>query len=108
MIQAPDLKENLENQGMTCNNSTMASTDAEDFHPSARLKPVGKAVHHSYKELPEEDQITIEHSLDLVIKLECRQHCSHLQTNAMSTTMTGTPRKKGSPSVDLNQLGWQI
>jgi len=33
-IQASDLKDNLEDQGTTCNNSTTASTDAEDFYPS--------------------------------------------------------------------------
>jgi len=65
-IQASDLKDNLEDQGMTCNNSTTASTDAEDFYPSARLKPVRKAVCHFSKDLPEEDQITIKHCLDLI------------------------------------------
>jgi len=40
IIQASDLKDNLENQGITCNNSTTASTDAEDFYPSVRLKLV--------------------------------------------------------------------
>jgi len=42
------------------------STDAEDFCPSARLKLVRKAVCHFSKNLPEEDQITIEHCLDLI------------------------------------------
>jgi len=65
-IQASDLKENCQNQGMTCNNSTTASKDAEDFHPSARLKLVRKAVCHFSKDLPKEDQITIEHCLDLI------------------------------------------
>jgi len=65
-IQASDLKENLENQGMTCNNSTTVPTDAEDFYPSVRLKLVRKAICHFSKDLPEEDQITIEHCLDLI------------------------------------------
>jgi len=40
-IQASDLRQrNLENQGITCNNSTAASTDAESFQPSENLKPV--------------------------------------------------------------------
>jgi len=43
-IQASNLKENLKNQGMICKNSTRASTDAKDFHPSVRLKVVRKAV----------------------------------------------------------------
>ena len=63
-IEASDLKKNLENQGTNCNNSTTASTDAEDFCPLARLKPVRKAVCHFSKDLPEEDQITIKHCLD--------------------------------------------
>jgi len=66
IIQSSDVKENLENQGTTCNNSTTASTVAEDFYPSARLKPVRTAVCHFSKDLPEEDQITIEHCLDLI------------------------------------------
>jgi len=45
-FQASDLKENLENQGMTCNNSKMASADAEDFCPQVRLKPVRTAACH--------------------------------------------------------------
>jgi len=66
IIQASDLKENLKNQGITCNNSTIVSMDAEDFYPSVRLKLVRKAVYHSSKDLPEEDQITIKHCLDLI------------------------------------------
>jgi len=66
IIQASDLKENLENQGITCNNSTIVSIDAEDFYPSVRLKLVRKAVYHFSKDLSEEDQITIEHCLDLI------------------------------------------
>jgi len=66
IIQASDLKDNLENQGINCNNSTIVSTDAEDFYPSVRLKLVRKAVYHFSKNLPEEDQITIEHCLDLI------------------------------------------
>jgi len=65
-IQASDLKENLENQGITCNNSTTVSTDTEYFCPWARLKLVSKAVYPFSKELSEEDQIIIEHSLDLI------------------------------------------
>jgi len=42
------------------------SIDAEDFYPSVRLKLVRKAVCHFSKNLPEEDQITIEHCLDLI------------------------------------------
>jgi len=57
MIQASDLKENLENQGITVHNSTMASTDAEAFCQSAGLKLVRKAVCHFSKNLSEEDQI---------------------------------------------------
>jgi len=44
----------------------IASTDAEDFYPLARLKLVRTAVYHFSKELPEEDQITIEHCPDLI------------------------------------------
>jgi len=66
MIQALDLKENLENQGITCNNSMTASTDAEDFYPSVRLKLTRKAVCHFSKELSEEDQITIKHCPNLI------------------------------------------
>jgi len=40
--------------------------DAEDFYPSARLKPVRKAVCHFSKNPPEEDQITIEHCPNLI------------------------------------------
>jgi len=65
-IQASDLKESLENQGMTCNNYAIASTDAEDFYPLVRLKLVRTAVCHFSKELPEEDQITSKHCLDLI------------------------------------------
>jgi len=65
-IQAFDLKENLKNQGITCNSSTTVSTDAENFCPSVRLKLVRKAVHHLSKNQPEEDQISIEHCLDLI------------------------------------------
>ena len=61
MIQASDIKEILENQGITCNKSTTASTDAEDFCPSVRLKPVRKEVCHFSKNPPDEDQINIEH-----------------------------------------------
>jgi len=43
-IQASDLRENLENQGITCNNSMMVSADAEDSCTSARLKPARKVV----------------------------------------------------------------
>jgi len=64
-IQASNLKENLENQGVTCNNSTMASTGAEDFHPLARLKPVTNTVCHFSKEQSEEDQMAIKHCPDL-------------------------------------------
>jgi len=42
ITQASNLKENLENQGIPCNNSTIASTDAEDFYPLVRLKQVRK------------------------------------------------------------------
>jgi len=45
---------------MNCN-SKMTSTHAEDFHPSARLKPVRKAVCCCSENLPEEDQINIDH-----------------------------------------------
>jgi len=41
------------------------STDAADFYPLARPKLARKAVYHFSKELPEEDQIIIEHCLDL-------------------------------------------
>jgi len=53
MIQASDLKENLECQGIACNGSTTVSADAADFCPSARLKPVRKAVYHFSKNLSE-------------------------------------------------------
>ena len=66
IIQASDLKDQLENRGITCNNSTIASIDAENFYPSVRLKLVRKAVNHFSKNLPEEDQITMEHCLDLI------------------------------------------
>jgi len=55
-----------ENQGTTCNNSTTTSMDGEDFCPLATLKMVRTAVCHFSKDLPEEDQITIEHCLDLI------------------------------------------
>jgi len=60
-IEASDLKDNLEDQGIACNNSTTASTDAEDFYPSVRPKLVRKAVCHFSTSPPEEDQINIEH-----------------------------------------------
>jgi len=62
-IQASGLKENLENQGITCNNSTTVQTHAEEFHPSARLKLVKKTVCHSSEHLTEENQINIQHCL---------------------------------------------
>jgi len=65
-IQASDLKENLKSQGIACNNATTVATDAEDFYPSARLKLVRKAVCHFSKNPPEEDQINMEHFLDLI------------------------------------------
>jgi len=66
IIQASDLKDQLENRGITCNNSTIVSIDAENFYPSVRLKLVRNAVNHFSENLPEEDQITIEHCLDLI------------------------------------------
>jgi len=64
IIQASDLKENLENQGITCNNSTIVSIDAEDFYPSVRLNLVRKAVytrrrsnHHQTLLRPQANQV---------------------------------------------------
>mgnify|MGYP001787478984 FL=1 len=66
IIQASNLKEQLETLGITCNNSTIVSIDAENFYPSVRLKLVRKAVYYFSRNLPEEDQINIEHCLDLI------------------------------------------
>jgi len=106
-IQASDLKENLENQGKTCNNSTTVSTDAEDFYTSARLKLVRKAVCHFSKDLPEEDQITIEHCLDL-IKSGMQSTLLAFVDKCYGCDGDRDLRKKGSPLVDVNQHGWQI
>jgi len=82
-IQASDIQENLENQGIACNNSTKVSTEAENFYPLARLKLVRKAVCCFSKEAPE-DQINIKHSPDLIkFGMQSTQlafvdkHCEH-------------------------------
>jgi len=59
-------REKLAKQGIACNNSTTSSTDAGDFSPLVKLKPVRKSTCHLSKQLPEEDQITIWHCLDLI------------------------------------------
>jgi len=65
-IQASDLKENLENQEITCNNSTIVFTDAEEFCTSASLKLVKKKLSacHFSKHLSEEDHTNNKHHLN--------------------------------------------
>ena len=60
IIQASDLKEELEKLGITSNNTTIVSIDAEAYYPSIKLKLVRKAIHHFSRGLKREDRTTIE------------------------------------------------
>ena len=106
-IEASDLKDNLEDQGIACNNSTIASTDAEDFYPSVRLKPVRKVVCHFSKIPLEEDQINIEHCW-CAIKFGIQFALLTFTDKCYEHDGERDPKKKGLLLVDVNQSGWQI
>jgi len=107
ITQASNLKENLENQGITCSNSMRASIDAENFYPSVRFKLVRKAVYHFSKELSEEDQINFKDCLDL-IKFGMQSTLLTFVDKYYEYNGDSDPEEKGSPLVDMNQPGWQI
>jgi len=79
-IQASNFEKIPENQGVTCNNSTAASTNAEDFCPSERLKPVRKAVCHFSKKTSENDQMKRSNTAWTQLSLESNQCHSLLWT----------------------------
>ncbi len=66
IIQASDLKEAIQNQGINCGGYTIVSIDAKAFYPSVKFSLVRKAVHFYAKGLPEDDWIKIEQCLDMV------------------------------------------
>jgi hypothetical protein len=66
IVQASDLKEKTEKMGITSDNSTIVSIDAEDFYPSIKFKLVKKAVKYFAKNLPKDDQDKIEQYLEMV------------------------------------------
>jgi hypothetical protein len=74
IIQAVDLKEKIETIGITNENSTIISIDAQDFYPSVKFKLVKKSVKYFAKNLSTDDQNKIETCLEM-INLECLQHC---------------------------------
>ena len=66
IIQASDLKAKIESLGVTNNNSTVVSIDAEAYYPSVRLKLVRKAVKYFSASLDEESQKRIDDCLDMI------------------------------------------
>ena len=66
IIQASDLKEKIEKMGITSENSTIVSIDAEEFYPSIKFKLVKKAVNYFAKNLSKEDKNKIEQCLEMV------------------------------------------
>ena len=66
IIQASDLKEEIEKLGITSNNTTIVSIDAEAYYPSIKLKLVRKAIQHFSKGLKRKDRTTIEHCIDMI------------------------------------------
>ena len=53
-------------RGITFFNSTPSSFDAVNFYPSVKLKLVRKAIEYYARDLTEEDQIKIEHCLEMI------------------------------------------
>jgi len=80
------------------------SMDAEDICPSVRLKLVRKAVCHFSKELPEEDQITIEHCLDL-IKFGMQSTLLTFVDKCYECDGDGDPEEKG-PTIGGCESAW--
>jgi len=107
MIQASDLKENLENQGITVHNSTMASTDAEAFCQSAGLKLVRKAVCHFSKTCQKKIKLNTAQTRS---SLECSQHSLLSWKNVVHVMVMKTQKRKGSPLVatHADQPVWKI
>ena len=66
IIQASDLKRDIEKLGITRHNTTIASIDAEAFYPSVRFKLVKKAVNFFAKGLKAEELTKINHCLDMI------------------------------------------
>ena len=46
IVQASDVKRDLETMNINCSNTTIVSLDAVDFYPSVRFKLVKKAIRH--------------------------------------------------------------
>jgi hypothetical protein len=66
IIQASDLKEELEKLGIKSNNTTIVSIDAEAYYPSIKLKLVRKAVKFYSEGLNTKEKDTINHCLDMI------------------------------------------
>ena len=66
IIQASDLKKEIEGLNITNTNSTIVSIDAENYYPSIKFKLVKKAIYYFSKDLSEENIIKIEDCLDMI------------------------------------------
>ena len=68
IIQASDLKHQLERLALDPAATTIASIDAVDFYPSVKFKLVQQAVDYYSAGLSQEDRATIKHGLEIVTK----------------------------------------
>ena len=66
IIQASDLKSQLEKLKINSTHHTIISVDAKDFYPSVRFKLVKKAINYFSKTLPMSHKPTIEACLKLI------------------------------------------
>ncbi len=66
IIQASDLKEKIETMGITNNNSTIVSIDAEAYYPSIKFKLVRKAVRYFSRHLTDDNKEIIEDCLEMI------------------------------------------
>jgi hypothetical protein len=92
-MQVSDLKEKIETMGITNDNSTIISIDAQNFYPSVKFKLVKKAVKYFAKNLSTEDQNKIETCLEM-IKFGMSSTMLSLETHTMSVMETKTQMTK--------------